>query len=453
MKRNISEKLQPGNKRARTESLHKAAKRGDIAQAKYLLENGFDVNSRFEGLRTGHTPLDDACIYLNIEMAKVLLEHGADPNIKAGSLEDITETETPMLSAIRAYLLYHEISSKNHSAQNEIDTQIAFFKLKNIINLLLDYGATLNIISEDWRCIPLFVAIQHLDTQLLEFLLDKGADPNIQAQIIDLNDPIESFVNSLVYPDLYLDTRYKFSTNLTPLNFVLGINLNNLDLNDYWLKQNEQAIIFMTHLLLMKGANPNIYDQFKKTALDYLSFNISFNNALTKTLTKLLLKYGLDPDITPYAGIRLFQSIAIVGNQYLGKAFLKAGADPSLLEDNECNIPIKLNEIPTHSLAEKFPEAKSCTQIKFQIKNICKAIGLFNRISKNGFCHYIYLPEDVLCLIKTFYSNVSTSAFNVVTKELKEVETNICLLKEKADRIFLSLKSKGEKIVEIASER
>lgn len=61
------------------EQLSEAARRGDAAKVKALLEKGVDVNTKF---RYDVTALSFACDRGHLEVVKVLLEHGADVNVK-----------------------------------------------------------------------------------------------------------------------------------------------------------------------------------------------------------------------------------------------------------------------------------------------------------------------------------------------------------------------------------
>lgn len=58
--------------------IHLAAFFGDQKDLEMLLENGADINSKGEG---GHTPLFNAIIAEEYEAARLLLRHGADPEI------------------------------------------------------------------------------------------------------------------------------------------------------------------------------------------------------------------------------------------------------------------------------------------------------------------------------------------------------------------------------------
>ena len=59
------------------------ARCGHIEQAKWLIQNGADVNIHSEGL-IGETALDQAIESTNIEMTRFLLAAGANPNIPTG---------------------------------------------------------------------------------------------------------------------------------------------------------------------------------------------------------------------------------------------------------------------------------------------------------------------------------------------------------------------------------
>jgi hypothetical protein len=63
----------------KAEELSAAARRGDAATVKKLLDEGVDPNTKF---RYDATALTYACDHGHLEVVKVLLEHGADMNVK-----------------------------------------------------------------------------------------------------------------------------------------------------------------------------------------------------------------------------------------------------------------------------------------------------------------------------------------------------------------------------------
>lgn len=63
----------------KADALSEAARRGDAAAVKKLLDEGVDVNTKF---RYGVTVLSWAADRGHVEVVKLLLERGADPNIR-----------------------------------------------------------------------------------------------------------------------------------------------------------------------------------------------------------------------------------------------------------------------------------------------------------------------------------------------------------------------------------
>ena len=63
----------------RISPLHEAARKGDVAEAKKLLEAGADLTARDEHLRS--TPLAWAAKFGQLEMVKFLLERGAPKSL------------------------------------------------------------------------------------------------------------------------------------------------------------------------------------------------------------------------------------------------------------------------------------------------------------------------------------------------------------------------------------
>lgn len=85
--------------------LHVAADKGDVEMAKLLLDHGANVHAK--GFMEA-TPLNKAVERGYLEMAKLLLEHGADPKVRAGhhrSLLDFVEKkgDAAMLELLRSY--------------------------------------------------------------------------------------------------------------------------------------------------------------------------------------------------------------------------------------------------------------------------------------------------------------------------------------------------------------
>src|SRR5215470_3037698 len=76
----------------KAEQLQDAARKGDAAAVKQLLDGGVDVNTKF---RYNATAIFFACDAGNLDVVKVLLDHGADLTIK-----DTFYGFTPLMLAV-----------------------------------------------------------------------------------------------------------------------------------------------------------------------------------------------------------------------------------------------------------------------------------------------------------------------------------------------------------------
>ena len=76
----------------KADQLQDAARKGDAATVKKLLDEGVDVNTKF---RYGATALFYACDHGHLEVVKVLLDKGADLTIK-----DTFYGFTPLMLAV-----------------------------------------------------------------------------------------------------------------------------------------------------------------------------------------------------------------------------------------------------------------------------------------------------------------------------------------------------------------
>jgi hypothetical protein len=76
----------------KAEQLQDAARKGDVAAVKQLLDSGVDVNTKF---RYNATALIYACDAGNVDLVKVLLDRGADMNVK-----DTFYGFTPLMLAV-----------------------------------------------------------------------------------------------------------------------------------------------------------------------------------------------------------------------------------------------------------------------------------------------------------------------------------------------------------------
>lgn len=208
-----------------------------------LLEKGAQVNTID---KNGATPLHTVAENNFAPFVKVLLEHGADIEMK-----HMKYGTTPLHTAILSW-------------KPGIET----------IEILLAHGANINARDDTLRT-PLFFAIRKDKTERLKFLLKNGADPNAQAN--DGETPLHSAMTegdlSIIELLINAGAKIKIKDNWgsTPLHRAV-----------YYGKAD--AVKF----LIEKGANPDAKDNKSKKPLDIAreknAFNV-VNNDIVNFLT------------------------------------------------------------------------------------------------------------------------------------------------------------------------
>ncbi|RMZ76314.1 hypothetical protein DV738_g4992, partial [Chaetothyriales sp. CBS 135597] len=132
--------------------------------------------------RTGSTALLAAAEVSFVDGARLLLKYGADPNLPAGPSNEAPLTkavEEHSVEVTRLLLTYGGNANISTSDGNTLlDIAITKTSPKHLVTLLLHYGADANAKSNRGET-PLFVAIQAGRTDIMEILLDHGANPNL----------------------------------------------------------------------------------------------------------------------------------------------------------------------------------------------------------------------------------------------------------------------------------
>jgi len=146
-----------------------------------LLEHGADPNLPESDCPRGHA-LWIASYRKNVEMARLLLEYGADPNgsVESGGQVLVHARENPELYQL---LVDHGAEVREaprdrlHNAISDDDLEETEQILEEHPELLLEHGADIDAVDEEYCSTPLGLAARAGHLELVEFLLERGANP------------------------------------------------------------------------------------------------------------------------------------------------------------------------------------------------------------------------------------------------------------------------------------
>ena len=155
--------------------LHAAAMYGYSEIVEFLLEHGVDPNIRDK--KDGATPLHYAAAYGNSKVVEVLLEHGADPNIRDKKY-GITPLHFAAVSDYPKII--EVLHKKGLSDYDDTPLQAAEFNYPEVVKLLLEHGANPNIQENKYGWTPLHYAVKSCHVDVARVLLDHGADLTIR---------------------------------------------------------------------------------------------------------------------------------------------------------------------------------------------------------------------------------------------------------------------------------
>ena len=163
--------------------LHDALYWDLVGIAKLLIENGADVNAKD---KRGETPIHKASKFKNINVVEVLIENGVDPFIKNKDGEtalDLCEDK-----AIRE-ILEKYMNEYNQTIDETKNNEYSIFN-NNLLDAVFNsdlikvkkcvFSGKYNIdVQDDKGYTPLMYAIMDHNFDIVEFLVDHGADINL----------------------------------------------------------------------------------------------------------------------------------------------------------------------------------------------------------------------------------------------------------------------------------
>ncbi|ANB50205.1 putative ankyrin repeat protein [Powai lake megavirus] len=373
---------------------------------------------------------------------KLLLEKGADPNIKNSNGESaifriVDNFEIPEIkNFIKLFCEYGlNINITNKSGNTLLYEIYYYYDCNDLVKLLFDIGIDVNIQNIAGET-ALFSAIENdpYSTDIIE-LLNYGADPNI----ID-NSGISILMKIL---DEYIDDPQDDSyIEIIKLLIEKGANANHSNDKTCILEKavmlNNDKSIDIIELLLKNGADPNlIYNN--RTVLRYIIDQKDLIHK--KNVVKLLFKYGMNPDICDQEGdnilmtaikmqekmdiINIFLDYKVNPNiinkkgftaltleictvfkyevyyyDLLVKALIDYGANPNIQNSfGETSLMVLFGIIKSLNITSTNSNKDNISKILFDINGIVPALlkrSNYKLLNNSGKTVYHYVPDDMI---------------------------------------------------------
>ena len=261
------------------------ASNGDIAKMQNALNNGTDINAKDP---SGMPALFIAVEKNQLSATKFLLENGAYPDITD------KENDTPLMRAMYynrpeiAKLLIEYGANVNTSYNDDfVLTWATFNNYTDIVRLLIEKGANIECYNPV-GCTPLIIA-SYGNYEICEFLIQNGADVNARRSKTSNKD-----WTSLMYASYY--------SKLDIMNLLLEngalIDIRTPSLHSAYLIAAQYGTPDAVELLINNGAELNCTDSDGDSAL------ICAAKYEQTDIIKLLIEYGVDINIRNKDGKR-----------------------------------------------------------------------------------------------------------------------------------------------------
>ena len=262
------------------------------------------------------------------DLARILLEHGADPNSKS------QKGETPL------HMLFRN-RERTFSYLFPRRRLHAYIPFQDFAQLLLNHGADVN--SQDKAHVtPLHWAMRHTTSDVARILLEHGADPNSKSQ--DGETPLHILLGSRDWRD-YAAVDHAVLQLL--LNHDADVNAQCKRLRTPLHLASHLGRSAIAQVLLDHGAKPNVEDDHGKTPLHLVSQGRGYSNEQSARDAQLLIARGADVNARDMVRRTPLHYASHNGIHAIIQVLLEHGGNPNVGDKNDqtpLHLAVQLND-------------------------------------------------------------------------------------------------------------